>query len=42
MDNVNSDIRISSTLSSNFSPNMEQGVHHFHTIIKDFMYENDK
>ena len=28
--------------SGRFSPNMEQGVHHFHTIIKDFMYENDK
>ncbi|GIS08480.1 MAG: hypothetical protein CM15mP112_05920 [Flavobacteriales bacterium] len=28
--------------SGRFSPNMEQGVHHFHTIIKDFIYENDK
>jgi len=28
--------------SGRFSPNMEQGVHHFHTIIKNFMSNNDK
>tara|TARA_B100001093_G_scaffold520485_1_gene616622 strand:- start:56980 stop:58068 length:1089 start_codon:yes stop_codon:yes gene_type:complete len=28
--------------SGRFSPDMEQGVHHFHTIIKNFMSNNDE